>query len=125
MALTTLLTAPMETDCESVVMLELGELAGWCRRFADSDCCDTNAFRTIVRRAGELHGQIPPACTPLGTLVYWVLVLFKTRPTDLDRDGVRAIAGALRSVKSLWMGSDDLNRIRGQWREAGVDVRPF
>jgi len=125
MALMTLLTAPMATDTESVILMELGELAGWCRRFADSDCCDTEAFRTIVRRTERLGDEIPPACGPLGTLVYWVLVLFKTRPTDLDRNGVRAIAGALASVRSLWLDPDALAQIRGKLREAGVDVRPF
>ena len=120
-----LLDAPMATDRESVILMELGEMAGWCRRFADSDCCDTEAFRTVIRRAEELNDEIPPACGPLGNLVYWVLVLFKTRPADLDRNGVRAVAGALASVRSIWLEQGALDRIRRQLREAGINLKPF
>jgi hypothetical protein len=115
----------MATDCDSVILMELGELAGWCRRFADSDCCDTEAFRAIVLRAERLGREIPPACGPLGELVYLVLVLFKTRPADLDRNSVRAVAGALASVHSIWLAPEALERIRLELREAGLDPRPF
>jgi len=120
-----LLTAPVATDCESLILMELGELAGWCRRFAESDCCDTDAFRTIVRRTESLSGEIPPACGSLGDLVYLVLVLFKTQPTELDRNGVRAIAGALASVRSIWLPPDALDQIRRTLSEAGINLRPF
>jgi hypothetical protein len=120
-----LLAAPMATDCESVILMELGELAALCRRFADSDCCDTEAFRTIIRRAEGLNDDIPPACGALGNLVYWILVLFKTRPTDLEEKGVRAIAGALASVRSIWLESGALEPIRRRLREAGINLRPF
>jgi hypothetical protein len=120
-----LLAAPMATDCESVILIELGELAALCRRFADSDCCDSEAFRTIVRRTEGLGDEIPPACGALGNLVYWVLVLFKTRPTDLDEKGVRAIAGALASVRSIWLESGALEPIRRRLRDAGINLRPF
>jgi hypothetical protein len=125
MALMTLLSAPMATDCESVILMELGEMAALCRRFADSDCCDTEAFRTIVRRAERLGDDIPPACGALGNLVYWVLVLFKTRPTDLEEKSVRAMAAALASVRSIWLESAALESIRRRLREAGVNLRPF
>jgi hypothetical protein len=125
MALMSLLAAPMATDCESVILMELGELAALCRRFAESDCCDTETFRMIVRRAESLGGEIPPACGPLGNLVYWVLVLFKTRPTDLDRNGVRAVAGALASVRTIWLGPYALEQIRARLRDAGINLRPF
>jgi len=120
-----LLTAPLASDCESVILMELGELAIWCWRFAESDCCDTEAFRTIVRRAESLYGEIPSACGPLGNLVYWILVLFKTRPTDLDRNGVRAIASALASVRSLWLEPHALEKIRQKLRDVGIDLKPF
>ncbi|MCX8035453.1 MAG: hypothetical protein N3D11_00075 [Candidatus Sumerlaeia bacterium] len=125
MAVISLFAAHMATDHESLVLKELGELAGWCRRFADSDCSDTEAFVAVIRRADALTRNIPPACGPLSTLVYWVGMLFKTRPTDLDREGVRAIAATLASVRSLWIGYDEVERIRHKWREAGVDVKPF
>jgi len=120
-----LFTAPMATDCESVILMELGELAGWCRRFADSDCCDTEAFRTIVRRTEELCDEIPPTCAPLGQMVYWVLVLFKTRPTDLDRNSVRTIARDLAAIRSIWLQPEALEPIRRRWREAGINPRSF
>ena len=120
-----LLTAPLATDCESVVLIELRELAALCRRFADSDCCDTETFRTIVRRSESLCGEIPPACGPLGDLVYWVLVVFKTRPTELDRNGVREIAGALASVRSIWFDPESLAEVRRKLSEAGIDLQPF
>lgn len=120
-----LLTAPAATDCESLILMELGELAGWCRRFAESDCCDTEAFRTIIRHTESLGDEIPPACGALGDLVYLVLVLFKTRPTELDRNSVRAIAGVLVSVRSIWLEPEALEKIRAKLREAGINLRPF
>ncbi len=125
MAVMSLFAAPMAADHESVVLGELGELAGWCWRFADSDCSDTEAFVAVVRRADALTRNIPPACGPLSTLVYWVGLLFRTRPTDLDPDGVRTIAATLAGVRSLWIGYDEVERIRLKWREAGVDPKPF
>lgn len=120
-----LLMAPRATDSESVILVELGDLAALCRRFADSDCCDTEAFRSIVRRAEDLGERIPPMCGPLADLVYWVLVVFKTRPAELARNGVRAMATALDSIRSIWLPSETLGRIRSSLMEAGVNLRPF
>jgi predicted DNA-binding transcriptional regulator YafY len=120
-----LLTAPVAANCEDVLLLEMRELAALAGRFADSDCCDTEAFRTIIRRAEELSRRIPPVCGPLGSLVYWVLVVFKTRPADLTRESVRAIAQTLASVRSIWIDPAALARMRARLREAGIRLRPF
>ncbi|MBM3333272.1 hypothetical protein FJY63_01280 [Candidatus Sumerlaeota bacterium] len=118
----TLLTAPMATDCESVILTELGELAGWCRWFADSDCCDTEAFRTVVRSAEDLRSQIPRTCAPLATLLHWVLVVFRARPADLNSRSVRAIASALTSVRTIWLEAYSLEQIRARLAEAGISL---
>ena len=117
-----LLAAPMATDCESVILTELGELAGWCRRFADSDCCDTEAFRTVVRCAENLQNQIPRTCAPLATLLRWVLVVFRTRPADLNRRSVRAVASALASVRTIWLEAYGLEQTRARLLESGINL---
>jgi hypothetical protein len=126
-----LLTAPMATDSESLLLTELGELAALCRRFAASDCSDTETFRTIVRRCERLcdgsgyDHSIPPACAALSELVYLVLVAFRTRSTEFNRTSVRAIAGVLGSVRSIWFTQEAVEHLRGQLREAGINLRPF
>jgi hypothetical protein len=108
-----------------MLLTELAGITAHCRRFAESDCSDTEAFRAVVRQAEDLSVRIPAACGPLGDLVYWVLVVFKTRPAELHRLGVQAMADALDGVESIWLPPEALDRIRDQLREAGVNLRPF
>lgn len=120
-----LLTAPMATDHDSMILPELDELAQLCRQFADSDCCDTEVFRAIVRATESLSREIPPVCVPLTELVYLVLMVFKARPADLDRNSVHAIACALDSVDTMYLEPEALAQIRGGLAEAGLNLRPF
>jgi len=120
-----LATVELGMDWESAVMIELGELAAACRRFAESDCCDTEAFRTVVRQAEGLSRRIPAACGPVGSLVYWTLVVFKTRPADLTAHGAEAIAQALAAVDSPWMDGEAIAGLRAKLDEAGVRLKPF
>jgi len=120
-----LLMAPIATDRDSTILPTLGELADCCRRFADSDCCDTEAFRAIVHGAERLSRRIPTVCAPLSELVYWVLVVFKTRPADLDRNGAHAMARALESVDTIYLEPQALADIRRRLANAGINLRPF